>query len=66
MPPARSLAPAGMKSARALALIADGKDINYNGLGGDVELMNTATCLAPSRSGPLDGDIQSTGRFELP
>ena len=65
--PGEVVGPGRDEIARALALIADGKDINYNGAGGDVEFDEHGDVFGTIEIWTiLDGDIQSTGRFELP
>lgn len=53
--------------ARALQLIADGKDINYEGAGGNVDFNENGDVFGTIEIWQVkDGEIQSTGRFELP
>ncbi len=53
--------------ARALELIAEGKDINYEGAGGIVDFDENGDVFGTIEIWIVqDGEIQSTGRFELP
>ena len=53
--------------AKALALIAEGKDINYNGASGDLEFDENGDVFGTIEIWTIkDGEIQSTGRFETP
>ena len=53
--------------ARALRLIAEGKDINYEGAGGIVDFDENGDVFGTIEIWAVkDGEIQSTGRFELP
>ena len=65
--PGEVVGPGRDEIARALALIADGKDINYNGAGGDIEFDEHGDVFGTIEIWTImDGQIQSTGRFELP
>ena len=53
--------------ARALRLIAEGKDVNYEGAGGIVDFDENGDVFGTIEIWQVkDGEIQSTGRFELP
>ncbi len=53
--------------AKALRLIADGQDINYEGAGGNVDFNENGDVFGTIEIWQVkDGEIQSTGRFELP
>ena len=53
--------------ARALRLIAEGKDVNYEGAGGIVDFDENGDVFGTIEIWTIkDGEIQSTGRFELP
>ncbi len=53
--------------AKALRLIAEGKDINYEGAGGNVDFDDNGDVFGTIEIWTVkDGEIQSTGRFELP
>ena len=53
--------------ARALRLIAEGKDVNYEGAGGIVDFDENGDVFGTIEIWTVkDGEIQSTGRFELP
>ena len=53
--------------AKALQLIADGQDINYEGAGGNVDFNENGDVFGTIEIWQVkDGEIQSTGRFELP
>ena len=53
--------------ARALRLIAQGEDINYEGAGGEVDFDENGDVFGTIEIWTVkDGEIQSTGRFELP
>ena len=53
--------------AKALALIAEGTDINYNGASGDLEFDERGDVFGTIEIWTIkDGEIQSTGRFETP
>ena len=52
---------------RALALIAEGKEVNYEGAAGPVDFDQNGDVYGPIEIWQVkDGEIQSTGRFELP
>ncbi len=52
---------------RALALIADGKDVNYEGAAGPVDFDERGDVVGPIEIWKVEGvGIVSTGRFELP
>ena len=53
--------------ARALRLITEGKNINYEGVGGIVDFDENGDVFGTIEIWQVkDGEIQSTGRFELP
>ena len=63
--PGEVVGPGRAEIARALALIADGKDINYNGAGGAIEFDDNGDVSGAIEIWTImDGEIQSTGRFE--
>ena len=65
--PGEVVGPGRDEIARALRLIADGKDIDYNGAGGNVDLDQNGDVFGTIEIWTVaDGEIQSTGRFELP
>jgi ABC-type branched-subunit amino acid transport system substrate-binding protein len=65
--PGEVVGPGRDEIARALALIAEGKDINYNGAGGDIEFDENGDVFGTIEIWTIkDGEIQSTGRFETP
>ena len=65
--PGEMVGPGRDDIAKALALIADGKDINYNGAGGDIEFDENGDVFGTIEIWQIkDGEISSTGRFELP
>ena len=65
--PGEVVGPGRDEIAKALTLIADGKDINYNGAGGDIEFDENGDVFGTIEIWQIkDGEISSTGRFELP
>ncbi len=65
--PGEVVGPGRDEIARALALIAEGKDIDYNGAGGNVDFDEHGDVSGTIEIWTIsDGAIQSTGRFELP
>ena len=65
--PGEVVGPGRNEIARALALLADGQDINYNGAGGDIEFDENGDVFGTIEIWQIkDGEISSTGRFELP
>ena len=65
--PGEIVGPGRAEITKALALIAEGKDINYNGAGGDIEFDNNGDVVGTIEIWQIkEGEIQSTGRFELP
>ena len=65
--PGEVVGPGREEIARALSLIADGQDINYNGAAGDIEFDENGDVFGTIEIWQVkDGEIQSTGRFELP
>ena len=66
-PPGEIVGPGRDEIARALGLLAEGKDINYEGAGGAVDIDENGDVFGTIEIWTiLDGEIQSTGRFELP
>ena len=52
---------------RALTLIAEGKEINYEGAAGAVDFDENGDVFGPIEIWKIEGgEITSTGRFELP
>ena len=65
--PGEVVGPGRAEIARALELIADGEDINYNGAGGDIEFDENGDVVGTIEIWTISGgEIKSTGRFELP
>ena len=65
--PGEVIGPGRSEISRALDLIADGKDINYNGAGGDIEFDENGDVTGTIEIWTISGgEIKSTGRFELP
>ena len=65
--PGEVIGPGRDQIAKALRLIADGDDINYNGVGGEIEFDENGDVTGTIEIWTvLNGQIQSTGRFELP
>ena len=65
--PGEIVGPGRASIAKALQLIADGKDINYEGAGGNVDFNENGDVFGTIEIWQVkDGEIQSTGRFELP
>ena len=65
--PGEVVGPGRDEIAKALALISEGKDINYNGAGGDIEFDENGDVFGTIEIWTImDGEIQSTGRFETP
>ncbi len=65
--PGEIVGPGRAEITKALALIAEGKDINYNGAGGDIEFDDNGDVVGTIEIWQIkEGEIQSTGRFELP
>ena len=66
-PPGEIVGPGRDGIAKALELIADGKDVNYEGAGGAVDVDENGDVFGTIEIWMVkDGEIQSTGRFELP
>lgn len=66
-PPGEAIGPGRAEIARALRLIAEGEDINYEGAGGAVDFDENGDVFGTIEIWTVkDGEIQSTGRFELP
>ena len=65
--PGEVVGPGREEVARALSLIAAGQDVNYNGAAGEIEFDENGDVFGTIEIWQVkDGDIQSTGRFELP
>ena len=65
--PGEVIGPGRSEISRALDLIADGVDINYNGAGGDIEFDENGDVTGTIEIWTISGgEIKSTGRFELP
>ena len=65
--PGEVVGPGRDEIARALALIAAGQDINYNGAGGDIEFDEYGDVFGTIEIWTIsDGEIKSTGRYETP
>ena len=65
--PGQTVGPGVAGIQEALALIAQGQDINYQGAAGDVDFDENGDVVGPIEIWQVkDGEIQSTGRFELP
>ena len=66
-PPGEVVGPGLDGIAKALALLAEGKDINYEGAAGPVDFDENGDVAAPIEIWKVEGgEIKSTGRFELP
>ena len=66
-PPGEVIGPGRDEIARALKLLADGEDINYEGAGGAVDFDENGDVFGTIEIWTVkDGSIQSTGRYELP
>ena len=66
-PPGEIVGPGLAGIAKALALLAEGKDINYEGAAGPVGFDANGDVAAPIEIWKVEGgEIKSTGRFELP
>ena len=66
-PPGEVVGPGVESLMRAMQLIAEGRDINYEGAAGPVDFDENGDVGAPIEIWAVaDGAIQSTGRFELP
>lgn len=65
--PGEVVGPGRAGIARAFALIADGRDINYEGASGVVDIDANGDVFGPIEIWTVEGGaIASTGRFELP
>ena len=65
--PGEVVGPGRAGIARAFALLADGRDINYEGASGVVDIDANGDVFGPIEIWQVkDGAIASTGRFELP
>ena len=66
-PPGAVVGPGVDGIKQALMLIADGKDINYEGAGGTVDFDDNGDVVGPIEIWKVEGgEIKSTGRFEVP
>jgi len=66
-PPGEVVGPGVAGIARALELIQDGKDINYEGAGGSQDFDENGDVISTIEIWKIEnGEIVSTGRFELP
>ncbi|MCY4110004.1 MAG: ABC transporter substrate-binding protein [Chloroflexi bacterium] len=66
-PPGEVVGPGVEGITRALQLIAEGKDINYEGAAGPVDFDEHGDVVGPIEIWKIEGgEITSTGRFELP
>jgi branched-chain amino acid transport system substrate-binding protein len=66
-PPGEVVGPGAGGIHKALLLIADGQDINYEGASGPVDFDEHGDVSGPIEVWTVEGDaIESTGRFELP
>ena len=66
-PPGEVIGPGRDEIARALELLADGEDINYEGAAGAVDFDENGDVFGTIEIWTVkDGSIQSTGRYELP
>ena len=66
-PPGEVVGPGVDGIRRALTLIAEGKDINYEGAAGPVDFDQNGDVVGPIEIWKVEGgEIKSTGRFELP
>ena len=65
--PGEVVGPGRDEIARAIALIAAGEDVNYEGASGTVDFDENGDVYGPIEIWTImDGEIQSTGRFETP
>ena len=66
-PPGEVVGPGVEGIKRALMLIAEGKDVNYEGAAGSVDFDENGDVSGTIEIWKVeDGEIKSTGRFELP
>ena len=66
-PPGEVIGPGRDEIAKALRLLAEGEDINYEGAGGAVDFDENGDVFGTIEIWTVkDGEIQSTGRFETP
>ena len=66
-PPGEVVGPGVRGIAHALALVAEGKDINYEGASGPVDFDENGDVTGPIEVWKVEGgEIRSTGRLELP
>jgi ABC-type branched-subunit amino acid transport system substrate-binding protein len=65
--PGEEVGPGVEGIARALALIAEGAEINYQGAAGPVDFDENGDVVGPIEIWKVEGgEIKSTGRFETP
>ena len=66
-PPGEVVGPGVAGIGRALAVIAEGGDINYEGASGAVDFDENGDVFGPIEIWEITGgEIRSTGRFETP
>jgi ABC-type branched-subunit amino acid transport system substrate-binding protein len=66
-PPGEIVGPGAGGIQKALLLIAEGKDINYEGASGPVDFDEHGDVSGPIEIWTVEGDaVKTTGRFELP
>ena len=66
-PPGEVVGPGVAGITRALELIADGEDVNYEGAGGSQDFDENGDVISTIEIWKIEnGEIVSTGRFELP
>ena len=66
-PPGEAVGPGVEGIARALALIAEVEDVNYEGASGPVDFDENGDVTGPIEVWKIeDGEIRSTGRLKLP
>ena len=66
-PPGEVVGPGVDDIEKALMLIAEGKDVNYEGAAGSVDFDENGDVIGPIEIWKVEGgEIKSTGRFELP
>ena len=66
-PPGEVIGPGREEIAKALRLLAEGKDINYEGAGGAVDFDENGDVFGTIEIWTIkDGEIRSTERYELP
>ena len=66
-PPGEVVGPGLEGISRALTLLAEGQDVNYEGAAGPVDFDEHGDVVGPIEIWKIEGgEITSTGRFELP